>query len=59
MNPLSVSRNDYRKNKKNSTIYTPVGVAQFCSTFCNVARSDGPKLMFEPTAYAMTGQITG
>ena len=29
MNPLSVSRNDYRKNKKNSTIYTPVGVAQF------------------------------
>lgn len=29
MNPLTVQRNDYRKNKKNSTVYTPVGVARF------------------------------
>ncbi len=29
MNPLSVTRNDYRKNKKNSTVWTPTGVAQF------------------------------
>ncbi len=29
MNPLSVTHNDYRKNKKNSTVFTPVGVAQF------------------------------
>ena len=27
--PLTVARNDYRKNKKGSTIYTPTGVAQF------------------------------
>lgn len=27
--PLTVKRNDYHKHKKNSTIYTPVGVAQF------------------------------
>jgi hypothetical protein len=27
--PLTVARNDYHKNRKNSTIYTPVGVAQF------------------------------
>ncbi len=27
--PLTVKRNDYRKNKKNSTVYTPTGVAQF------------------------------
>jgi len=29
MNPLSVTRNDYHTNPKPSTIYTPVGVAQF------------------------------
>ena len=29
MNPLTVKRNDYLKNKKNSTIYTPTGVSQF------------------------------
>lgn len=29
MNPLTVKRNDYRKNKKKSTIYTPKLVAQF------------------------------
>jgi type I restriction enzyme M protein len=29
VNPLSVVRNDYHKNKKNSTVYTPVGVARF------------------------------
>jgi hypothetical protein len=27
--PLTVVRNDYHKNKKPSTIYTPVGVSQF------------------------------
>ncbi len=27
--PLTVTRNDYRKNKKASAIYTPVGVARF------------------------------
>lgn len=27
--PLTVARNDYRKNPKASTIYTPVGVSQF------------------------------
>lgn len=27
--PLTVSRNDYHRNPKASTIYTPVGVAQF------------------------------
>jgi type I restriction-modification system DNA methylase subunit len=27
--PLTVKRNDYRKNRKSSTIYTPVGVAEF------------------------------
>ena len=27
MNPLTVTRNDYRKNKKPSVIFTPVGVA--------------------------------
>ena len=27
--PLTVTRNDYHKNRKSSTIYTPVGVAQF------------------------------
>ena len=27
--PLTVKRNDYHANKKNSTIYTPVGVSQF------------------------------
>jgi type I restriction enzyme M protein len=29
VNPLTVKRNDYHENKKNSTVYTPVGVAQF------------------------------
>jgi len=29
MNPLNIQRNDYRKNKKNSTIYTPAPVARF------------------------------
>lgn len=29
MNPLSVKHNNYHKNKKNSTIFTPIGVAQF------------------------------
>jgi len=27
--PLTVKRNDYHKNKKNSTVYTPPGVARF------------------------------
>jgi len=27
--PISVKKNDYRKNPKCSTVYTPVGVAQF------------------------------
>jgi type I restriction enzyme M protein len=27
--PLTVARNDYHKNEKNSTVYTPVGVSQF------------------------------
>lgn len=29
MNPLNVNRNNYHKNKKNSTILTPVGVSEF------------------------------
>lgn len=29
VSPLTVTRNDYRKNKKPSTIYTPIAVAQF------------------------------
>jgi hypothetical protein len=27
--PLTVVRNDYRKNRKRSTVYTPVGIAEF------------------------------
>ena len=27
--PLTVQRNDYRTHPKSSTVYTPVGVAQF------------------------------
>jgi hypothetical protein len=33
--PLSVTRNDYRENKKNSTVFTPTGVAQFLFDLLN------------------------
>lgn len=32
MNPLSTSRNKYHKNEKNSSIYTPINVANFIRT---------------------------
>ena len=35
--PLTVTRNDYHKNKKSSTIYTPVGVARFLFDILNPA----------------------
>ena len=37
--PLTVTRNDYHKNRKSSTIYTPVGVAEF---LYQLLRDKGP-----------------
>ena len=35
--PLTVVRNDFKKNKKSSTIYTPVGVARFLFDILHVS----------------------
>jgi hypothetical protein len=39
--PLTVKRNDYHKNKKNSTVYTPVGVAKFLFDLLNNKKGIG------------------
>ena len=49
--PLTVTRNDYHKNEKNSTIYTPVDVAQFLFDILEkpMRRSIRPQLIvFDP-----------
>ncbi len=46
MIPLTVKRNDYNKNKKNSTIYTPKVISeQIYDIICGVA----PKVIFDPS----------
>ena len=52
--PLTVSRNDYRRNPKPSTIYTPPGVARFLfdilynSMSYNVLRHPQFKTVLDP-----------
>ena len=59
--PLTVTRNDYRRNKKSSTIYTPTGVARFLYGILDplIRPSDRPldqAFVFDPAIG--TGRLT-
>ena len=59
--PLTVTRNDYRRNKKSSSIYTPTGVAQFLYGILDpiIRPSDRPldqAFIFDPAIG--TGRLT-
>jgi type I restriction enzyme M protein len=51
--PLTVTRNDYHKNRKSSTIYTPVGVAEF---LYQLLRRPSVKRVLDPAIG--TGRLT-
>lgn len=57
-NPLTTARNKYTENKKNSTVFTPVGVAQFLYDILKVNGSTYPpyRTVFDPAIG--TGRLT-